>query len=267
MTRILAIGDIMGKAGRRALDRLLPELRDEFSPDIVTANGENAAGGFGLTQKIFDRLIGPMGIDCVTMGNHWHDKKEIHEYHDRSDQIVLPANMENVDRDDWGLTIRTAANGRRFAVINLIGRAFMKGDNRDYFAAADKLLGHVPSDVKIRIVDMHAEASSEKQGIGWYLAGRVSLVFGTHCHVPTADERLLDGQTGFCTDVGMTGAYDSIIGIRKDAALSRLRTGEKKKFEPATRDPWLCGLVADVDDETGHCRKIQRLRREIPDAN
>jgi 2',3'-cyclic-nucleotide 2'-phosphodiesterase len=175
--------------------------------------------------------------------------------------------MSNVEREDLGLKILTSKAGVRFAVVNLIGRAFMHGDNRDPFKAVDKLLDQVPAAVRIRIVDVHAEASSEKQGLGWHLAGRVSLLYGTHTHVPTADERLLagagDGKTGFVTDVGMTGAYDSVIGIRKDAAIQRLLTGEKKKFEPATDDPWLCFIVADVDDESGHCTRIQRLRWEL----
>jgi metallophosphoesterase (TIGR00282 family) len=266
MTRILAIGDVMGKAGRRALERLLPRARAELQPDIVLLNGENAAGGFGLTEKIYQGFVTGLGVDCVTMGNHWHDKREIYDFLPRADRLVLPANMGNVEREASGLRVLTAKNGVQFAVINLIGRAFMQEGNRDPFKAVDKLLGEVPAAVKLRIVDVHAEATSEKQGLAWYLCGRVSVVYGTHSHVPAADERILGGKTGFVTDIGMTGGYDSVIGIRKEAAIQRLLTGEKKKFEPATDDPWLCALVADVDDATGVCTRVQRLRWELGEA-
>jgi metallophosphoesterase (TIGR00282 family) len=263
VTRVLALGDIMGKAGRRALERLLPRARGEFAPDVVLVNGENAAGGFGLTEKIYDAFHANLGIDAVTMGNHWHDKREIFDFAPRAERLVLPANMGNVEREELGLKILTAKSGVRFAVINLIGRAFMVDGNRDPFKAVDALLDRVPAAVRLRIVDMHAEATSEKQGLAWYLAGRVSLFYGTHSHVPTADERILSGKTGFVTDIGMTGGYDSVIGIRKEAAIHRLLTGEKKKFEPATEDPWFCAIVADIDDDSGHCTRIQRLRWEV----
>lgn len=267
--RFFAVGDVMGKAGRRCLDRLLSRARDEFKPDFFLMNGENAAGGFGLTKKLYDKFTGSMGFDAVTMGNHWHDKREIYDYFPRTERLVLPANMVNVDRDDMGLRIITAKNGERIAVINLIGKAFMKGDNRCPFKTADKLLNEVPESVKIRVVDLHAEATSEKQALGRYLAGRVSLFYGTHSHVPTADERILTGRaglpgrTGFATDIGMTGGYDSVIGIRTEAAILRMLTGEKKRFEPATDDPWLCALIADIDPLTGSCTAIQRIRWEL----
>jgi metallophosphoesterase (TIGR00282 family) len=260
VTTLLAIGDVMGKAGRRCLERLLGQARERYRPDIVIVNGENAAGGFGLTKKIYDGFVGPLGIDCVTMGNHWADKREIYQFLPQADRMVLPANMGNVDREELGVKVLTAKDGTPFAVINLIGKAFMHGENRCPFKAVDKLLELVPASVRIRIVDVHAEATSEKQALGWYLKGRVSLVYGTHSHVPTADERILGNQTGFCTDLGMTGGYDSVIGIRKEAAIHRLITGEKKKFEPATDDPWLLAIVADVDAATGYCTRIERLR-------
>lgn len=263
MTVILAMGDIMGKAGRRCLDTLLPKLRAEFKPDIVIANGENAAGGFGMTEKIYKDFVDSYGIDCVMMGNHWHDKREIYDYFPRAEKMVLPANMANVEREEMGLKILTAQNGTRFAAINLLGKAFMHGENRCPFKAVDKLLSHVPPAVKIRIVDMHAEASSEKQAMGWHCTGRASLVYGTHTHVPTADERVLGGKTGFLTDLGMTGGYDSVIGIRKDAAIARLVSGEKRKWEPATGDPWLTAVVAEIDDQTGWCKGVKRLRWEL----
>lgn len=263
MTRVLAIGDVIGKAGRRCLDRLLPRLRTEHAVDIVIVNGENAAGGFGLTEKIYRNFVGQLQIDAVTMGNHWHDKREIYEFAPKADRLILPANMGNVEHEDSGIKILTASSGVRFAVVNLIGRAFMVDGNRDPFKVVDKLIAQIPASVKIRIVDIHAEATSEKQALGWYLAGRVSLVYGTHQHVPMADERILLGKTGYITDLGMTGGYDSVIGMRKEGAIQRLLTGDKSKLEPALGDPWLCGLVADIDDETGHCRSVNRLRLEL----
>ncbi len=261
------MGDIMGKPGRRCLERLIGRAREEFRPDFVMVNGENAAGGFGMTEKIYKEFVGNLGIDCITMGNHWHDKREIYDYFPRADKMVLPANMANVEREEWGLKLLTATNGTRFAVINLLGKAFMVGDNRCPFKAVDKLMALVPANIKIRIVDLHAEATSEKQAMGWHLVGRASLVFGTHSHVPTADERVLGGKTGFITDIGMTGGYDSVIGIRKEAAIGRFLTGEKKKFEPATGDPWLTAIVATIDDETGWCKRVQRLRWELGDSD
>lgn len=260
MTKILAIGDVMGKAGRRCLDRLLPRAREELKPDFVLVNGENAAGGFGLTKKIYDEMVGALGIDCVTMGNHWHDKREIYDFLPKADRLVLPANMANVDKEALGLKIIAAKNGPHVAVVNVIGKAFMHGENRCPFKAVDRLFDQIPSYVKIRIVDMHAEATSEKQALGWYLKGRASLVYGTHSHVPTADERILGAETGFCTDLGMTGGYGSVIGIKKEAAIHRLLTGEKKKFEPATEDPWMFAIVTEIDDDTGRCRTIQRVK-------
>jgi hypothetical protein len=264
--KIFVLGDIMGKAGRQCVEQLLPRIRSTHNPDIVLVNGENAAGGFGLTKKIYDQFVGPLGIDCVTMGNHWHDKREIYEYFPAADRLVLPANMANVEREDMGLKILTSRSGTPFAVINLIGRAFMHGENRCPFQAVERLLPLVPSYVKIRIVDVHAEATSEKQALAWHLCGRVSMIYGTHSHVPTADERVLNGETGFVTDIGMTGAYDSVIGIRREAAIHRLLTGEKRKFEPAHENPWMMGILASFDEDTGVCRHVERIRWPLSDT-
>lgn len=265
MIKVFVLGDVMGKAGRQCVEQLLPRIRSTYSPDIVLVNGENAAGGFGLTKKIYDQLVGPLGVDCVTMGNHWHDKREIYEYLPRADRLVLPANMANVAREELGLKILTSQSGVSFAVINLIGRAFMHGENRCPFQAVERLLPLIPASVKIRIIDVHAEATSEKQAMGWHMCGRVSMVYGTHSHVPTADERILDGKTGFVTDIGMTGAYDSVIGIRREAAIHRLLTGEKRKFEPAHENPWMMGILASVDEDTGACRQIERIKWSLSD--
>ncbi len=262
MIRVLAAGDVIGKPGRKALAKLLPLARETFRPDIVIVNGENAAGGFGLTKKIYDQFINNFGIDCVTMGNHWHDKPEIHHFAPTAERLVLPANMMNVG--DNALAVRTlqTADGTPYAVINLIGKAFMHPDNRDFFKPLDEILANLPKQCKIRIVDFHAEATSEKQALGHYLKGRASLVYGTHSHVPTADERIFAGGTGFTTDLGMTGPYDSVIGIRAEAALLRMQTGDRKRFEPATNDLWFCFVLADIDPTDGKCIKIERHRWE-----
>ena len=260
MKRIVAIGDIMGKAGRRCLEATLPRIREEFKPDIVVINGENAAGGFGLTKKIHDRFIDILQVDAITMGNHWHDKREIYNFMDTANRMVLPANMANVSDIRSGLRIVESHSGVSFAVINLIGKAFMFGENKCPFDTVDTLLNQVPEHITIRIVDIHAEATSEKQGLGHHIAGRASLVYGTHTHCPTADERILSSHTGFATDLGMTGPYDSVIGIRKEAAILRMRTGEKHKFEPATGDAWLCAVIADIDEISGACVKVHRVR-------
>ncbi|MFW7378207.1 MAG: TIGR00282 family metallophosphoesterase [Oligoflexus sp.] len=263
MIKILVLGDLMGKAGRRSIAKLLPKAQEQFQPDIILANGENAAGGFGITKKIYDQLTQSYGVDCVTTGNHWHDKREIYELLPQVNNLLIPANMFNVSETKRGFTILESKGGQEYAVINLSGKAFMHADNRNPFHTADEILRMVPDRIKIKIVDMHAEATSEKQGMGQYLVGRVSLVYGTHSHVPTADERIIDQHTGFITDVGMTGAYDSVIGIRKEAAIRRMTTGEKRKFEPATDDLWMCFVIAEVDPKTGQCRRIDRYRWEL----
>lgn len=257
--KILAFGDIMGKAGRKCLEQHLPALASKYEADFIIVNGENAAGGFGLTKKIFVEFTENFGIDCVTMGNHWHDKREIYDFIKNTHRIVLPANMGNTT-EDQGLRIIQSKSGVQIAVINLIGRVFMYGENRCPFQAVDRLLDRVPEHVKIRVVDIHAEATSEKQGLGWHVTGRASLVYGTHSHVPTADERIFNGKTGFVSDLGMTGGYDSVIGMKKEAAIHRLLTGEKQKFEPSLDNPWIYAVAATIDEKTGNCTAIERVK-------
>jgi metallophosphoesterase (TIGR00282 family) len=258
--RLLAIGDVIGRPGRNALRAVMPKIQQDYNPEIIILNGENAAGGFGLTEKIYDELTKDFPIDCITMGNHWHDKKEIFTFAARAPKLVLPGNMGNVREENDGMKVFTSKNGHRFAVVNLIGRVFMVEGNRNPFETALRLLEKVPTGIKLRFVDVHAEASSEKQGLGYFLAGKVSALYGTHSHVPTADDRVLEGYTGFITDLGMTGAYDSIIGMRKELALKRFLTGVKEKLEPAKDDPWFCAVVFDLDEESGKCLRIEPLR-------
>ena len=265
MIKVLAIGDVVGRPGRQALSKGLELAREQHNPDFVIVNGENIAGGFGITKKIFDELIGSMAIDCVTTGNHWMDKKDIYEFRDHP-RIVLPANMSNVDEPSKGLRLLETKSGIRVAVMNLLGKVFMKGENSSPFDMAEKMLDLVPSYCKIRLLDMHAEATSEKQGIAQHFAGRISAVYGTHSHVPTADERILKNYTGFVTDLGMTGPYDSVIGIDAVAAVRRMRTGEKKNFEPAKGDLWFYGMLFEINEQTGACHGVHRLRFPIKDS-
>ena len=263
--KILAIGDIVGRPGRDGLETFLPNLIEEFAPDLILGNGENSAGGFGLTKKVFDELTQKIGLDVVTMGNHWMDKKEIYSFMNQYENLILPGNMKNVDDHRKGLFIGTTKTGQRFATINLIGRVFMNEGNSCPFDMADRLLSYIPASVRVRIVDFHAEATSEKQALAHYLAGKVSFFYGTHTHTPTADERVLARHTGFVTDLGMTGPYDSVIGINKEASIRRFMHGEKKAWAPAKDDVQLHAVVCEVDPTTGSCLKILRIKR--PFAN
>jgi metallophosphoesterase (TIGR00282 family) len=265
--RALILGDLFGRPGRRALSVFLNKARVEFKPDIVMLNGENAAGGFGLTEKVFFQLHKEFGIDVVTMGNHWHDKAEIHDLLGKTDRIVLPANMSNVSPEERGLRIFHMQDGTKYAVVNMLGKVFMKGENRCPFATADRLLTLIPDDVKIRFLDMHAEATSEKQALAHHLTGKFSMVYGTHSHVPTADARILEQKTGYITDVGMTGPYDSVVGIRKESSILRMRTGIKKNFEPADKDLWLTAVVTDIDENTGFCSQIKPICWKLSDTD
>lgn len=264
--KVLAIGDIMGKPGRKALELGLSTVRERFQPDVILANGENAAGGFGLTEKVFLELTEKNGITCVTMGNHWRDKPEIESFFRKYPNLVLPGNMGNVPGLEHGLRILKMPAGKSYAVINLIGTTFMKEGNSNAFHAADQLLARIPSYVKTIIVDLHAEATSEKQAFAHYLAGRVSLIYGTHTHTQTADERLLMRHTGYITDIGMSGPYDSVIGVKKNLSLARfLDPKNKPKFEPAKHDLWFCAIYCEIEDDTGSCKHIERVQIRFPD--
>ena len=261
MIKALVFGDIIGKTGRKILEQNLDLLRDQISPDIVLVNGENSAGGFGITQKIYETFTEKLMVSCVTMGNHWHDKKEVYSFYKTAAKMILPANAWNVESEEKGFKVFSLSYDRgQYAVINLLGKTFMHPDNRSPFETLDKILQKIPESIKIRILDFHAEATSEKQAMGHYADGRLSLVYGTHSHVPTADERILSSNTGYTTDIGMTGAFDSVIGIHKEAAIQRFLNGDKKKFEPATQDPWLCAIVSHIDETTGFCHHIERLQ-------
>lgn len=254
--KLLFVGDVFGKPGRRALQNLLPRLVDQHRADFVVVNVENSAGGFGVTPDILSELE-PLGIHCYTSGNHIWDKKEGLELLDRLPNLLRPANYPegNVGK---GLYVGETAAGIPVAVLNLEGRVFMSSLDCP-FRAADRLLKSLDPKVKVVLVDFHAEATSEKQALGFFLDGRVSVVLGTHTHVPTADERILPQGTAFQTDAGMTGPYESIIGVRVDKIVKRFLQQTPTSFEVAKRDVRLAGAVIDVDETTGKARSIERL--------
>jgi metallophosphoesterase (TIGR00282 family) len=254
--RILFIGDIVGSPGREMLTKHLAEIVARERADLVIINGENSAAGFGITPKIADELFA-LGADVITGGNHSWDKKEIQEYIPNEPRLLRPANFPK--SPGRGLYVGTSRGGVRFAVLNLQGRVFMAPLDCP-FRTADAELAKIPPDVKIIFVDMHAEATSEKQAMGWYLDGRVSVVVGTHTHVATADERVLPNGTAFITDVGMTGPHESVIGMDRGAMVKRFLDSMPAKFEVAIGDVRINGIIADVDDSTGRARSITRVR-------
>jgi 2',3'-cyclic-nucleotide 2'-phosphodiesterase len=258
--KILFVGDVIGKPGRKALARLLPRLVDEHRADYVIVNVENAAGGFGVTADVLDELD-ELPIHCMTSGNHIWDKKEVGELFQREPRLLRPANYP-AGNPGRGVHVGETAAGIPVATVNLEGQVFLKNVDSP-FTSADRLLGELAGKAKVVFVDFHAEATSEKQALGVYLDGRVSAVVGTHTHVPTADERVLPGGTAFLTDAGMTGPYEGIIGFRADRVLDRFLLQTPTTFEVARRDVRLAAAVVDVDEATGRARGIQRLL--VPD--
>ena len=259
--KILFIGDIFGQPGRRIVKESLPALRDEFAPDLVLANGENAAAGFGITPGLVEELL-DLGISVLTSGNHIWDRKEIIPYfQEHADgRLLRPANY-STGTPGSGLYLGTTNQGIEYAVINLQGRVFM-APLECPFRAADNLLGKIPATSKIRILDFHAEATSEKQALGWYLDGRVTAVLGTHTHIPTADENVLPGGTAYITDMGMSGPYDSVIGIEKETVIKKFLDQMPARFEVASGDVRLCAVLIEADPETGRASSIQRIVRK-----
>jgi metallophosphoesterase (TIGR00282 family) len=259
--KLLFVGDLIGKPGRQAVQRLLPGLIDRHRADYVVVNVENAAGGFGVTPEIMAELA-ELPIDCYTSGNHIWDKKEGVACLEQEPRLLRPANYPE-GNPGRGLHLGETAAGVRVATLNLEGQVFMRNIDSP-FAVADRLLAGLPPDVKVVLVDFHAEATSEKQALAYHLDGRVSAVLGTHTHVPTADERLLPGGTALLTDVGMTGPYDSVIGFRADRVLERFRKQTPVGFEVAKRDLRLAAAVVEVDAASGRALAIERLL--VPDA-
>ena len=255
--KLLFVGDIVGRPGRYALTQALGRLVDRHSVDLVIANGENAAAGFGLTAEVA-REIFDAGVDVITSGNHIWDKKEIFGFFEREPRLLRPANYPPGLPGQGGGVFKTAG-GVKIGVINLEGRAFM--NNLDCpFRAADALIDEISAQTRIIFVDFHAETTSEKISLGYYLDGRISAIVGTHTHVQTADERILPGGTAYLTDVGMTGSRDSVIGIRKEEAIERFLTQLPIRFEVAKKDPWLCAVLVTIDEGSGKAQAIERIQ-------
>jgi len=258
---ILFIADIVGKPGRKAISGLLPVLIDQHDIKVCIANGENAAGGFGLTEPIV-RELHQNGVDVITSGNHLWDRKEIVPILDEDPFLLRPANYPP-EVPGCGATVFEAPGGPAVGVLNLQGRVFITPIDCP-FRVADRELRHLKDRTNIILVDVHAEATSEKIALGWYLDGQVSAVVGTHTHVQTADERVLPGGTAYITDAGMTGPHDSVLGVKKKPVLERFLTQLPTHFETATSDVRLCGVLIEIDEDSGHATEIRRISMSHP---
>lgn len=254
--RILFIGDLFGRPGREMVRLALPALVDLHGVDLVVANVENAAGGFGITREMGDLILG-YGVDVMTSGNHIWDKRETLPYIGAETRLLRPANYP-AGAPGRGAIVLPARDGRRVGVVNVMGRIFMAPLD-DPFVVVQREIEAISRQTRVIIVDFHAEATSEKIAMGWYLDGKVTAVVGTHTHVQTADQRILPGGTACITDVGMTGPHDSIIGTEVQAALARFLTGLPSRFEPASGNPRLNALLVTADEETGRAVAVDRL--------
>jgi metallophosphoesterase (TIGR00282 family) len=260
---ILFVGDIVGGIGRRTLLALLPSLRERYAPDFVVVNGENAAGGLGITPKVANELFSA-GIDVITLGNHTYRHREIYAYLDEHERILRPANFLR-SQPGHGTCVLTRS-GVRLGVISLSGNLFMDAA-RPAFPEADAALYALEGKVDHVLVDMHAEATSEKVGMGWYLDGKATAVVGTHTHVPTADARVLPGGTAYITDVGMTGARGGVIGVKRELAVEAMATRMPVKFETSTEDPWLNGVLIRTSEQALRAAAIEQLLLPWPGAS
>ena len=256
----LFIADIVGKPGRWAVSQLLPQLKEKFKIDFVVANVENAAGGYGLTKEIAQKIYS-YGVDCQTSGNHIWDRKEIYDYLEEDRHLLRPANYPPTV-PGYGSNVMETIEGVKIGVLNIQGRVFIKEIDCP-FRISEREINVIREQTNIILVDVHAEATSEKIALGWFLDGRVSAILGTHTHVQTADETILPGGTAYITDAGMTGAHDSVIGIYKEDALSRFITQLPVRFRMASEDIKFCGAVVSIDTNTGKAKSITRLRIDL----
>jgi 2',3'-cyclic-nucleotide 2'-phosphodiesterase len=256
---VLCIGDVFGEPGRRAVATFVPPLRAERDVDLVVANVENAAAGFGVTPTLARGFL-DAGVDVMTSGNHVWDRKEIIGYIVKENLLLRPANYPTGAPGVGSVVVKAGAH--QVGVLNLQGRTFMAPIDCP-FAKADEELARLRRETPLLVVDMHAEATSEKQAMGWYLDGRVSAVVGSHSHVQTADERLLPQGTAFLTDLGLTGPIDSVIGVEPELAIQRFRTGMPNKFEPAKGRARLQGALIRIAPETGRALSIERIQRDL----
>lgn len=257
--RVVFFGDVVGKPGRRGVAKYLAELRAVEQPDFVVANGENTAGGIGIDPGSARELLAA-GVDVLTTGNHVWAKREIVEYLADSDTVLRPANFAP-NTPGWGYSIKTK-NGEAVAVVNLIGRVFMNTYDCP-FRAADAVLQQIGSRARVIVVDMHAEATSEKVAMGWYLDGRASVVVGSHTHIQTSDERILPGGTAYLTDAGMCGPRDSVIGMKREQVLRRFLTQMPARFDVADGPVVVQGVIVDVDAGSGKAMRIRRFQEVV----
>jgi metallophosphoesterase (TIGR00282 family) len=254
--KILFIGDIVGSPGRKIVHDRLADILAQRQIDLCIANGENSASGFGITPRLAEELFSA-GVEVITGGNHVWDRKEIMDFFPHEPRLIRPANFPE-GSPGKGFYASHTKNGAGYAVLNLQGRTFMAALD-DPFRTAERELAKIPSDIKVIVVDIHAEATSEKQAMGWFLDGKVSAVLGTHTHVPTADQRVLPGGTAYITDVGMTGPHDSVIGMDKKGVLQKFLDQMPARFSVAEADVQMNTVLLDVDESTGHARSIERL--------
>jgi len=256
--RILCLGDIVGKPGRQVVHDKLPAIVRERGVNLVIANAENIAGGSGITQNLFHK-VRSYGVDVVTLGDHIYKKADIIPTLQTSERVVRPANLASTAAGRTH-TVVTTESGISVAVFSLLGRIFMNQlPSDDPFAAADRVLAQLPRHVRVCVCDIHAEASSEKVALGHYMDGRVSLIFGTHTHIPTADAKILEAGSAFISDLGMCGPYDSVLGRRKDRVIKFMTTNMPAPFDVAVGDVRLCGAIADIDPDTGRALSIERV--------
>ncbi len=258
--KILFVGDVVGGLGKRTLLSLLPELRERHAPDFVVVNGENVAGGVGITPKLADQMFSG-GVDVITLGNHTYRQREIYPYLDARDEILRPSNFLNSQPGHGWCVVKRGEV--RLGVLSLSGNLFMDA-GRPAFAEADRVLYELRDKVDHLLVDMHAEATSEKIGMGWHLDGRVTAVVGTHTHVPTADARVLPGGTAYITDVGMTGPRAGVIGVKRELAIEAMATKMPIRFEVAEEDPWLQGVLITAADQPMRATAIDQLLVPAP---
>jgi metallophosphoesterase (TIGR00282 family) len=263
--RILVLGDIVGRPGRQVVHQRLGPLVREKQVDLVIANAENIAGGSGITANLFHK-IRSYGIDVVTLGDHIYKRIDIVSTLQASERIVRPANLSS-NAAGRPYTIVKTNSGVDVAVFALLGRIYMNLPADDPFAAADRVLNDIPREVRVCVCDIHAEATSEKVAMGHWLDGRVSLIFGTHTHIPTADAKVLPGGSAFITDVGMCGPYDSVLGRRKDRVVKYMTTNMPQPFDVATGDVRLCGALATIDPDSGRALEIERVEVQGDNAD
>ncbi len=262
--RILALGDVVGRPGRQVIHDRLPLFVRERKIDLVIANAENIAGGSGITANLFHKLRS-YGVDVCTLGDHALRKNDINQTLSTSERIVRPANFA-ASAPGKTFTVVTSNSGVQVAVFAVMGRIFMNLPCDDPFAAVDKVLGQVAPQVKVRVCDVHAETTSEKIALGHYMDGRVSLIFGTHTHIPTADAKIMPNGTAYITDIGMCGPYDSVLGRRKDRVLQYMTTAVPAPFDVATGDVRMCGVLSEIDVATGRALNIERVEIQGADS-